>query len=636
VEALEERALLTVSPGFSILPVQILPPGISRNTTTATVNILAEDDVGDKAVVTLENNKVKVTLSVMQFIDKPQLGIHEVIFVTLQEEYYDPGQVSQINFYGRSGDDEFLNDTAIRSWAFGSLGKDHLVGGGGDDILDGGGDNDVLEGRGGNDQLQGGSGSDTYVYAGWYLGSDTIIEAANADEDALDFSDFELPAPAAGSKSVLPTGVSVDLASTSQQMAAGTQLWPTLQLTISDATGIEDVHGSSRGDKIWGNTRANVLDGDTGNDILYGREGDDQLYGGFGNDQLYGGTGKNSIHDGPGNDLVDFSQNAVAISFATDGGNDQVIGTPFDDQITGSAGNDRLEGRGGDDRLYGGYGDDQLYGGLGNDRLFGGPGTDALHGEAGNDWLEAGSPGETADGGTGAADWNAYVWAVGGAASTDVRQGGAPTCWLLAAVSGVARETDLGTRISYLGNYIYRVNFLQAGGQGWYHEDVYFDGTTNSGDPVPAVKGESWVLLHQRAYLQHIGVDWSKPSTIGGGTSDGILTALTGRSSWSYQPDGGVVDQFYIKTYLALGREVVAGTWAASVKPLSTSLLVAWHAYTVLGVGVSSATGEILTVRLRNPWGYDGGATTYGDPSDAEIVISWSDFTKSMSGYCIN
>src|SRR5262249_48709967 len=144
---------------------------------------------------------------------------------------------------------------------------DVLLGGGGQDSLSGGGGDDVLEGGGGNDLLDGGAGNDTYRFAGLGLGSDTIVEAANADDDQLDFSD--LGPPGGGIPATAP-GVTIDLSSTGLQTVY--QQGPTaqLQLTLSNATAIERVWGSAFSDVIKGNSRDNDLYGFKGNDSLFG------------------------------------------------------------------------------------------------------------------------------------------------------------------------------------------------------------------------------------------------------------------------------------------------------------------------------------------------------------------------------
>src|SRR5207248_10963469 len=99
-----------------------------------------------------------------------------------------------------------------------------------------------------------------------------------------------------------------------------------------------------------------------------------------------------------------------------------------------------------------------IYGGSANDVLKGGAGNDRLYGDAGDDWLEAGSAAEFADGGYGT-DWNAHVWAVGGATRDDIRQDGSGTCVFLSSLAASAPAVDLSTRITYAGNFTYNVQF---------------------------------------------------------------------------------------------------------------------------------------------------------------------------------
>ncbi|HET6572089.1 MAG TPA: calcium-binding protein [Fimbriiglobus sp.] len=159
---------------------------------------------------------------------------------------------------GGAGDDSMDggggDDVIVGDGAFGTApGNDSLTGGDGDDSMDGGSGNDVVvggagfdtvTGGAGNDALDGGDGDDIYLFAGTGpLGADTITEAPNVDTDTLDFSVFGF-------------AVRVNLALTSQQTVAST-----LKLTLSSATGLENVVGSQFADAILGNSRPNKLDG---------------------------------------------------------------------------------------------------------------------------------------------------------------------------------------------------------------------------------------------------------------------------------------------------------------------------------------------------------------------------------------
>jgi Ca2+-binding RTX toxin-like protein len=189
---------------------------------------------------------------------------------------------------------------------FGEAGKDTLLGGPENDTLWGGSEDDTLSGDSGNDHLygetgldtlngggnddtlEGGAGNDTYVFAGNTLGTDEIIEAANADTDTLDFSG-------------MPHGVTIDLTKVGTNYAVNS---PNFKLKLSSNTGIEDVRGSEYNDKITGNGR---------NNRLYGRGGNDEIRGGFGADTLDGGANDDilwtdaldQVYGGTGHDTFD-------------------------------------------------------------------------------------------------------------------------------------------------------------------------------------------------------------------------------------------------------------------------------------------------------------------------------------------
>ncbi|MEI8319231.1 MAG: LamG-like jellyroll fold domain-containing protein, partial [Planctomycetia bacterium] len=88
--------------------------------------------------------------------------------------------------------------------------------------------------------LTGGAGNDFYVFVGTESANVTIVEVANTDTDTLDFT------------SLANGGVTVDLAMTTPQaVVAG------LTLTLSSATGIENVIGTALADTLVGNARDN-------------------------------------------------------------------------------------------------------------------------------------------------------------------------------------------------------------------------------------------------------------------------------------------------------------------------------------------------------------------------------------------
>jgi Ca2+-binding RTX toxin-like protein len=241
------------------------------------------------------------------------------------------------------------------------------------DMLTGSGGDNQFWGLGGADTLDGGAGNDSVLYG----------------------EDFRTGGTA---------GVSVDL-------GTGTAIdgFGNLDTLIS----VENVYGTSEGDRFYGNEVANLLYGYEGDDSLYGGAGDDVMLGsdgidvvvgGDGDDELWGGAGADTLDGGNDFDLVRYldSESGVVVNLITGvaldgfGSTDTLIsiervhGSDFADQITGDASVNRLFGWGGDDSILGGEGDDILLGGLGNDKIFGGLGNDEIWGEAGNDRLDGG------------------------------------------------------------------------------------------------------------------------------------------------------------------------------------------------------------------------------------------------------
>ena len=153
----------------------------------------------------------------------------------------------------------------------GSRYDDVIRGNARDNFLSGYRGSDTLEGRGGNDSLSGSYDSDTYVFAGNNLGTDEIYEAANSDNDVLDFTG-------------MTHGLRIDLSKTGSNYAVNST---DLKLKLSTDTAIETVYGTDYEDVILGNSRDNFLFGRGGEDSLQGNAGTDELHGGDNSDILY-------------------------------------------------------------------------------------------------------------------------------------------------------------------------------------------------------------------------------------------------------------------------------------------------------------------------------------------------------------
>ena len=204
---------------------------------------------------------------------------------------------------------------------------ENLTGSDHDDLLVGDANGNLLDGRGGNDTLIGLGGADTLIGG---EGIDLVDYSASADGVTVDLSSG--------------TGIGGD--------AEGDRL-----------SGIENLTGSTFGDRLTGDAGANRLDGAGSEDTLVGLGGADTLIG------------------GDGIDLADYSASGAGV--AVDLANGTGLGGDAEgdvlsgiEDLTGSAHDDTLTGDGGANSLDGGAGDDLLAGGAGADTLTGGEGTD--------------------------------------------------------------------------------------------------------------------------------------------------------------------------------------------------------------------------------------------------------------------
>ncbi len=266
----------------------------------------------------------------------------------------------------------------------GSNYNDRLIGDVGDNALSGLDGDDILNGGAGADVLDGGAGRDTVSYEG------------------------------------SGAGVTVDLA-TGRGFGGHAQ--------YDRLSNIEDLEGSSYGDRLTGDHGDNYLFGNRGQDTLRGRAGNDILNGGAGNDTLTGGAGNDMLNGGAGADYLnggdaggwlnasgdgrdtasyEGSDAGVTVSLADGTGSgghaqgdtfrdiENLWGSDHGDTLIGDGESNVLRGRSGDDTLTGGDGDDNLGGGRGSDTLNGGAGDDRLHGGLGADKLNGDDGRDTA------------------------------------------------------------------------------------------------------------------------------------------------------------------------------------------------------------------------------------------------
>ncbi|NKD78126.1 hypothetical protein HEQ60_10185, partial [Haematospirillum sp. H1815] len=302
---------------------------------------------------------------------------------------------------GGRGDDVFT----------GTSGKNALFGQDGNDTLDGHDGDDSLYGGAGADRLTGGAGRDRFVYTTAAETRGDVITDFVSGEDRIDLSAvgefaFSEGGPRArslwlrrgedGSLRLLgDTDGNADTAEvdlhlgvveslTTDDLGITTRIagdmidaglaTDSVELHVTDWTGVRKARGGAGADVLTGNDRNNHLYGQGGDDRLYGRDMDDHLDGGDGDDRLYGEGGDDTLEGEAGNDTLEGGD-----------GNDNLKGGSGDDLLQGEKGNDVLEGGTGHDTLEGGAGSDALDGGDGDDVLRGGEGADTLTGGAGSD-----------------------------------------------------------------------------------------------------------------------------------------------------------------------------------------------------------------------------------------------------------
>jgi Ca2+-binding RTX toxin-like protein len=291
------------------------------------------------------------------------LGGSAVLLTTLVvSSLASAGHAQALECYGEkvtvtgTAEADVLRGTPRRDVILGLAGDDRILARGGDDIVCGDAGNDTLFGGPGDDSISGDAGNDA------------IDGGPGAADEA-----FYIDAPR-GIRANLSTG-----------RASG---WGRDKLT-----GIEDLIGSKRRDRLTGDDAENLLDG---------RKGADALRGGPDGDLLDGDAGADLLAGGPGFDVVlyEFAPNAVnadlGLRRALGWGRDRLLsiedlhGSRFGDVLIGDGDQNVISGHGGNDLVVGGDGDDELEGERGADTLEGGAGRDELRGGRGRDTLDGG------------------------------------------------------------------------------------------------------------------------------------------------------------------------------------------------------------------------------------------------------
>ncbi|EDZ48666.1 rb139 [Rhodobacterales bacterium Y4I] len=161
------------------------------------------------------------------------------------------------------------------------------------ELISTGNGNDTAEvGAGGAASVRLGSGRDTVRLSETDLGTGVQISGGGG-RDAVDFSAFS-------------SGVvfSLNLGGAWQNPGAPGGGLDAEGTGFVQATSIENLTGSAKGDRLTGDGGANLLAGKGGSDRLAGLAGSDTLIGGGGNDRLVGGGGKDTLKGGGGDDTL--------------------------------------------------------------------------------------------------------------------------------------------------------------------------------------------------------------------------------------------------------------------------------------------------------------------------------------------
>lgn len=324
--------------------------------------------------------------------------------------------------------------------------------------------------------------------------------------------------------------------------------------------------------------------------------------------------------------------------------------------LFGGAGNDTLTGGSGDDTLYAGAGNNVLNGGGGNDTLVSlGSTKDTLAGGAGRDtfWTDntAGEkvvdmtrdevnggdlhrvnsvllPGAKAKKGVSATfaksisagalkepalddsaiSYRSFagdpIFSDAGPAIDDVQQGALGDCYFLSVLSAVAKldAWKLRQSIVDLGDGTALVQMTRNGSNVFVRVDEQLP-TFNDGSLAYAKQGANgslWVALMEKAWC-FVRSSAGSYASIDSGWMDETFTALGTTPASSYSASNGPALLTAIKKLLDAGKAV---TYATNVAPSGAPLLDG-HAYEVDAVNVDSH-GNVVSLRLRNPWGVDG------------------------------
>ncbi|XP_053545722.1 calpain-1 catalytic subunit-like [Bombina bombina] len=223
-----------------------------------------------------------------------------------------------------------------------------------------------------------------------------------------------------------------------------------------------------------------------------------------------------------------------------------------------------------------------------------------------------------------------------GAATTDICQGDLGDCWLLSSISSLTRSPALLSRVVPQGQSFCRTDgycgifhFMLWRFGSWV--DVVVDDRlpTKKGRLVYTksdTRGEMWSALLEKAYAKVCGGYLA----LQGGTIADALEDFTGGIAECVSLKGHSAEEAWDMVSQSENGTVLMACYIQAPSPSEVGYvnddgLVLGHAYSVIGANkVTSSSGEVSLLRLRNPWGF----TEYKGP--------WSDRSSEWASVLHN
>jgi hypothetical protein len=217
-----------------------------------------------------------------------------------------------------------------------------------------------------------------------------------------------------------------------------------------------------------------------------------------------------------------------------------------------------------------------------------------------------------------------------GPLATDVAQGQVGDCYYLAVLAAIA-DTDpsqIRQSVVDLGDGTYAVQFVKGGSKVYVRVDA--DLPTYSGSNTLAyaklgAQGSMWVAVMEKAYayVRTPAIAYASLDSGWMGEANSIL-GIANRSTYSAYSAMTLMQA--IASDLASGKAVTYAVGNVNGAPL-----IGWHAYSVEAV-YFDANGVPVSMKLRNPWGYDG-AGSDGNTADGYVTITSAQAYANLLGY---